>query len=153
MTKIYISGSWKNRNSVSNLMRDMENSGYEVIIDWTKHKITDDARHIVAENIEGLKKCDCLIYCMDGIRSRGKYFELGYATALEKPIGIYLLPTYYHNVYRPNSESEELPFSIIFDNESVFVRSKLYPILSTIDELENWISRLNEIYEHRPNNM
>ena len=136
---VYIAGSWKNRDAVKRLMNDIENFGYKITYDWTNHKGSDKAKDHVEEDIEGLKECDCLIYCMDGIRSRGKYFELGYVTALGKPVAIYLLPTYY-NVINPNDEN--LPFNIIIENESVFIRSRIYPILHTIDELKSWLSNV-----------
>jgi nucleoside 2-deoxyribosyltransferase len=134
---IYMSGSWKNRVAIRQLMNDMENLSYKIVVNWTNRKITDDARIAAEQNIKGLQECDCLIYCMDGIRSRGKYFELGYATALGKPIAIYLLPTYY-NVINPNDE--HMPFNIVLENESVFIRSRVYTILCNIDELKNWLS-------------
>jgi len=134
---IYMAGSWKNRVAIRQLMNDMENLGYKITVNWPNRKITDDAKIAAEENLKGLRECDCLIYCMDGIRSRGKYFELGYATALSKPIGIYLLPTYY-NVINPNHE--DIPFSVVLENESVFIRSRTYPILCNIDELKNWLS-------------
>lgn len=136
---IYVTGSWKNRVAIRKLMGDMENHGYIIIVDWTSRKITDDAKIAAEENIKGLRECDCLIYCMDGIRSRGKYFELGYATALGKPIAIYLLPTYY-NIINPNQE--EMPFNVILENESVFIRSRAYKVLCNMDELKNWLSNI-----------
>ncbi len=136
---IYMAGSWKNRVAIRQLMNDIESLGYKITVNWTNRKMTDDAKIAAEENIKGLRECDCLVYCMDGIRSRGKYFELGYATALSKSIGIYLLPTYY-NVINPNSE--DLPFSMILENESVFIRSRNYPILRDMDELKNWLSNI-----------
>ncbi len=137
MKNIYMAGSWKNRVAIRQLMDDMENLGYKIMVNWPNRKITDDAKVTAEENLKGLRDCDYLIYCMDGIKSRGKYFELGYATALGKKIGIYLLPTYY-KVVNPNHE--EVPFSVILENESVFIRSRAYPILCNMGELKNWLT-------------
>lgn len=134
---VYIAGSCKNRTAIKGLMSEIESFGHQITVDWTIRRSNNDTKEFVEEDIKGLQECDRFIYCMDGIKSRGKYFELGYAAALNKNIGIYLLPTYYE-VINPNSEN--LPFSIIIENESVFIRSKMFPILRTIDELKMWLS-------------
>ena len=135
---IYIAGAWKNRLTIKHLMNDIENWGYKIIVDWTSHMASDNPKDNVEENIKGLLSSDCLLFCMDGIRSRGKYFELGYATALDKPVGIYLLSTYY-DVNNSCGDKLSLPFDIIIENESIYIRSRMFPIMQTIDELKKWL--------------
>ena len=130
---VYISGSWKNRDVVRCLMEDIENWGYSIIIDWTNHR-KKDILNYAHEYIKALKECDCMIYCMDGIKSIGKSFELGYATALDKPVGIYLLKD---NVFGPNRETTSL--DKILEKECLFIRANFYKILYSIDELKNWL--------------
>lgn len=127
MADIYLAGSWKNKISIRHLMRDIEDWGHKIIIDWTKHEEKNSAKRYATEDLRALKDCDCLIFCMDGVHSRGKNFELGYATALGKPIAIYHIR---------NGDSS------IIDNECVFIRAKLYPILHNYDELKLWLSNI-----------
>ena len=136
-TKVYIAGSCRSRVAIGFLMSKIEDWGYEIAFDWTVHMEDGDASEYVQEDIKRLRECDLLVYCMDGIKSRGKYFELGYAFALNKPIGIYLLPTYYR-VINPNDET--LPFNVMMENESVFIRSKMCPILHSDNELKTWLA-------------
>ncbi len=144
---VYVAGSCKNRVATKNLMDDIKKWGFNIAFDWTNR--TNDIVDDLKEDIKGLIECDCFIYCMDGIKSRGKYFELGYVSALNKPIGIYLLPTYYHII---NPNSEDLPFSIIIENESVFIRSRIYPILNNIDELKKWLIDIRNTVEQEMSN-
>jgi hypothetical protein len=138
VNKVYIAGSCKNRKAIKRLMSDIENWGHKIIFDWTVRDEKKDLNIYVQEDIIGMKECDNFIYCMDGSKSRGKYFELGYATALGKRIGIYLLPTYYH-ITNNLCKSDRPPFDIIIENESIFIKSIRYPILSDIFELKMWL--------------
>lgn len=137
MTKVYVAGSWRNRLVIKVLMNEIEMMGHRVVVDWTGHKSSGYARQYAAEDLKGLQECDCLIYCLDGIKSRGKNFELGYATALGKPIVLYLL-SIYGIVVGP--DSGRLSLECVIDNECVFIRANLYPILHSIDELKSWLS-------------
>lgn len=135
---IYIAGSCKSRKAIKNLMTEMESWGCHIIFDWTVRDKNNDMSTYVQEDIKGIKECDNFIYCMDGSKSRGKYFELGYATALNKRIAIYLLPTYYHindGVYGPDIP----PFDIIIENDSIFINSGTYIILSDMEKLKIWL--------------
>lgn len=87
-TTIYVAGSWKNRSIIKNIMEKIESWGCNIAVDWTKHQEKGGAIQYAEEDLKGLKECDCLIYCMDTNHSRGKNFELGYVTALEKPVVI-----------------------------------------------------------------
>lgn len=137
-SNVYVSGSCKNRGAVKKLMDDIENRGYRVAVDWTSRKLVDNVKDHVEEDIKALKECDCFIYCMDGIKSRGKYFELGYVASMEKPIAIYLLPSYYIT----NTDGDIMPFDVIIENESVFVKTGAYSVYRDIDELETWLSNI-----------
>ena len=136
---VYIAGSCKNRKAVKDLITDIESWGFRIIFDWTVRDENNDISRYAQEDIRGIKDCDSFVYCMDGSKSRGKYFELGYATALGKRIGIYLLPNRYNitnNVYNQDIP----PFSIIIENDSIFIKSGMYPILSGANELKTWLS-------------
>lgn len=131
---VYIAGSWKNRIEVRNLMNDIESWGYNITVDWTNHVGKDNLVAYVQEYIKGMQECDYFIYCMDGIKSIGKNFELGYATALGKHIGIYL---FNNKTFGPNMETT--PYNKIIQKECAFIRADIYKILRTIDELKNWL--------------
>jgi nucleoside 2-deoxyribosyltransferase len=135
---VYIAGSCKNRKAIKHLMVDIENWGYKVTFDWTI-RAENNENLFVEEDIGGMKECDSFIFCIDGSRSRGKYFELGYATALGKRIGIYLVPTYYH-VTNGVCSPDIPPFDFIIENDSIFIKSKMYPIFSDANELKKWLS-------------
>ncbi len=135
---VYIAGSCKNRKGVRDLMTEIENFGYRVAFDWTVGDKNNDMIKHVQKYIMGIKECDNFVYCMDGSISRDKYFELGYAAALGKRIGIYLLPNRYNivnNVYNKDVP----PFSIIIENDSIFIKFMSYPILNNISELTTWL--------------
>lgn len=141
---VYVAGSLKNRVAIKKLMNSIENWGYKITADWTNYKDGDSAKYGAEESVQGLKECDCLIYCMDGVKSRGKYFELGYVSALGKPITIYFLP---NNYYITDLNCDTLPFNVIIENESVFIRSGMYPVMYTIDELKTWLSNIKQVVE------
>lgn len=98
-TNIYVAGSLRNISKIKNIMDEK------------------GTKQCAEEDIKGLKECDCLIYCMDSNHSRGKNFELGYITALGKPIIIYIMPG--------EEISEKLPIDSLIDNECIFIRAKL----------------------------
>lgn len=135
--KVYVAGSLKNRALIKVLMNEIEMMGHKIITDWTESAEPGSARLCAKEDIRGLQECDCLIYCLDGIPSRGKNFELGYITALKKPIAIYIL-----NISSISHIPIELPgiFKYYIDKECVFIRANMYPIFYTIDELKSWLS-------------
>lgn len=134
MANIYLAGSWKNRILTKYLMKDIERWGHKIIVDWTKHEEKNSAKKYATEDLQALKDCDCLIFCMDGVHSRGKNFELGYVTALGKPIAIY---------HMPNNDIVIGPDGLpIIDNECVFIRAKLYPVIHNCDELKLWLSNI-----------
>lgn len=131
---VYIAGSWKNRIVVKQLMNDIENWGYKITVDWTEHKRKDNISEYAQEYLKGLKECDYFVYCMDGIKSIGKNFELGYATALDKQVGVYVFD---NNIFGPNMKV--LSFDKIVDKECIFIRANMYQVIHTIDELKNWL--------------
>lgn len=134
--KVYIAGSFKNRPKIKDIMDAIESWGFYVAIDWTKHQEKGGARQYAEEDLKGLKECDCLIYCMDSNHSRGKNFELGYITALGKPIIIYIIPgDHVSDIYK-------LPIDSLIDKECVFIRARLYPIITSMDDLRLWLDNL-----------
>lgn len=136
---VYVAGSCKNRKAVRTLITEIEKWDCKVIFDWTVRDENNDIVRYVQEDIRGIEECDNFVYCMDGSKSRGKYFELGYATALGKRIGIYLLPNRY-NITNGIYNQDIPPFSVIMENDSIFIKSRMYPILSNMDELRTWLS-------------
>jgi nucleoside 2-deoxyribosyltransferase len=137
-SNVYIAGSCKSRKAIKCLMTDIENWGYKVTFDWTIRVENKDVNLFVQEDIGGMKECDNFIFCIDGSKSRGKYFELGYAAALDKRIGIYLLPNYYH-VMNGECSQDMPPFDIIIENDSIFIKSGMFPILGNKEELKTWL--------------
>lgn len=135
-TKVYIAGSFKNSTKIKGIMNDIENWGFYIAVDWTMHQEKGSARQYADEDLKGLKECDCLIYCMDSNHSRGKNFELGYITALKKPIIIYIIPG------DDASDRENLYIDSLIDKECVFIRARLYPIINSMDELRLWLDNL-----------
>lgn len=135
--KVYVAGSWKNKFLIRILMDEIEMMGYKVVADWTKHQVSGHTKEYAAEDLKGLQECDCLIYCLDGIPSRDKNFELGYVTALGKPAAIYML-----NLTSIAHIPIETPGIIKYyiDKECIFIRANMYPIIYTIDELKSWLS-------------
>jgi len=138
--KVYVAGSFKNRPKIKDIMDDIENWGFYIATDWTKHQEKGGARQYAEEDLDGLKECDCLIYCMDSNHSRGKNFELGYITALGKPIIIYIIPG------DDVSDIEKLPIDSLIDKECVFIRARLYPIITSMDDLRLWLDNLEVNY-------
>ena len=137
--KVYVAGSWKNRLTIKRLMEYIEEWGNIVIIDWTKHQEKGDAKQYAKEDLKGLKDCDCLIYCMDSNHSRGKNFELGYITALDKPVVIYIISDEKIDAYL---DMRKIPIDSLVDKECIFVRARLYPIIGSLDDLRLWIENL-----------
>lgn len=141
---IYVAGSCKNRKAVRTLITEIEKWDCKVVLDWTVRDENNDIVRYVQEDIGGIEKCDNFVYCMDGSKSRGKYFELGYATALGKRIGIYLLPNRY-NITNGIYNQDTSPFSVIIENDSIFIKSRMYPILNNMDELKAWLSNTEKV--------
>lgn len=137
-TIIYVAGSWKNRLEIKNIMEEIESWEYNVAVDWTKHQEKGGARQYAEEDLKGLKECDCLVYCNDGIKSRGKNFELGYITALNKPVAIYVFPTIWDSV----EDRYGSYIDSIIGKECVFIRANIYPIIRTKKELKVWLSNI-----------
>lgn len=144
--KVYVAGSLKNRSLTKVLMNEIEMMGYKITTDWTEDIESGSDRLCAEEDIRALQECDCLIYCLDGIHSRGKNFELGYVTALKKPIAIYML-----NLSSISHISIETPgiLKYYIDKECVFIRANMYPIFHTINELKLWLSKRSIILNVR----
>ncbi len=136
MIKVYVAGSWRNRSIIKNIMEEIESWGCDIAVDWTMHQEKGGARQYAEEDLKGLKECDCLIYCMDSNHSRCKNFELGYITALGKPIIIYIIPE------DEGSDREKVPIDSLIDKECVFIRAKLYPIVNSMEDLRLWLDNL-----------
>ena len=139
---IYVAGSWKNRSKIKNIMDEIESWGCNMAVDWTKHQ-EGDARQYAEEDLKGLKECDCLVYCMDSNHSRCKNFELGYITALGKPVVIYIIPSDENDSIIPGADTSDMSYiDSLIDKECIFIRAKLYPILDSINELRLWLDNL-----------
>lgn len=136
-TKVYVAGSFKNREKIRYIMSEIENWGFRIAADWTIHQEKGGSKLYATEDLQGLKECDCLVYCMDSNHSRGKNFELGYITALKKPIIIYIMPE------NDVSDIENLSIDSLIDRECVFIRARLYPIISSMGELRLWLDNLD----------
>ena len=150
MGNVYIAGSWKNKDVVKHIMRKIEEWDHTVIVDWTAHTEKGNAKKYALEDLKGLNQCDCLIYCMDGTKSRGKNFELGYVTALNKPIAIYVfsIDNTLNAICEIAIDSDNINLSSdkildeMISSECVFIRGKIYPIISSLEELKLWLGNL-----------
>ena len=146
--KVYVAGSWKNKDIIKGIMGKIEEWEYEVPFNWTDTE-KGDTKQYALEDIKGLNECNCLIYCMDGTKSRGKNFELGYATALNKPIAIYVfsVDNILNAIREISADPNNLSMNDILDaaisNECVFIRAKMYPIFHSIEELKLWLDDLD----------
>lgn len=158
--RVYVAGSWKNKNIIKHIMEKIEEWGRTVVVDWTVHTEKGSTEQYTSEDLKGLNQCDCLVYCMDGTKSRGKNFELGYATALNKPIAIYVfsvdntLNAIREIVADPNNInlSHDEILDAMISNECIFIRAKMYPILSSLDELRLWLANLSNMRKQTENN-
>lgn len=56
--KVYVAGSWKNMSTIKQLMEKIEDWGYTVIVDWTKHQEKGGAKQI--KNVY-LSEQDCIL--------------------------------------------------------------------------------------------
>lgn len=90
---------------------------------------------------------------MDGIHSRGKYFELGYVTALRKPIVIFRISTIHTYGIISDYDNEQSPSDYLLEDESIFIKSKLYTIIGSDDELRKWLSYNRSIIFDTKNNL
>ena len=144
--KVYVAGSLKNRCLIKVLMNEIEMMGHKITNDWTEYVESGSANQCAEEDIRALQECDCLIYCLDGISSRGKNFELGYATALKKPIAIYMLNL--NSITHSPIERQGI-IKYYIDKECVFIRANMYPIFHTMDELKSWLSNRPIIFNMR----
>lgn len=144
--KVYVAGSLKNIPLVKVLMNEIEMMGHKITTDWTEDTGSGSARLRAEKDIRALQECDCMIYCLDGIHSRCKNFELGYITALKKPIAIYML-----NLNSIPHAPIEIPgiLKYYIEKECIFIRANMYPIFHTMDELKSWLSNRPIIFNMR----
>jgi len=99
--KIYVAAKFEKKDEALNLMNVLKNNGYHITCDWTKHEWPEhyQKQELYSKNIEitnafaeadikGVTDADIVIVLYHGIKGPGMSFEMGYATALNKPVYI-----------------------------------------------------------------
>lgn len=84
--KIYIAGSWADREAVKDLMVYLEDIGHVITRDWTVHNKKNMNHEYATEDINGINNCDVFILFLSKEKSFGKAFEMGYACSADKHI-------------------------------------------------------------------
>ena len=70
------------------MMNMLLGEGYRIAVDWTWHAEEGKSLEYASEDLMGVIGCDVFVF-IDGIRSTGKFVELGIALGIDKPIIIY----------------------------------------------------------------
>ena len=85
--KVYVAGSWEERDEIKNVMKKLEAAGHEVLVDWTCHGGTGKKKYAL-EDFEGVVASEIFILVNPAVMSRGKFIETGIALAGGKNIYI-----------------------------------------------------------------
>jgi len=83
--KIYVSASWEDRHTAKKVMLFLEENGFEITCDWTKHATTPQ-EEIYKVDRESVRTCDYFVLLNGYKCTTGKFWECGLADAWEKPI-------------------------------------------------------------------
>lgn len=90
--KIYVAGSFGDRNQILQIMKNIEAKGHIVTHYWPLYEVEKREKSDMAyHDIKGVEECDLLIAIMDkpDYPYRGSYTEIGAAIAYKKRIVIY----------------------------------------------------------------
>ena len=87
MLKIFLSGSFREREKIAEWMEKLNSlKNIEIIYDWTKHVWDEDRRKYAEENLIAVNDCDCFVFDVGEQGSLGKSILLGIAIAFGKEI-------------------------------------------------------------------
>ena len=84
--KIYIAGSWAERDVIKDLMKYLEDIGHVITEDWTLHTGKNMNHEYATKDINGINECDVFILFLSKDKTFGKAFEMGYACSADKHI-------------------------------------------------------------------
>ena len=90
--KLYVAGGWPFRHSINEYVNTLKSLGYEIVSNWISREnginTISDYEANAQHDIDEVKKCDCLVVCLedDKYAYRGSYTEIGCALGLNKPI-------------------------------------------------------------------
>lgn len=84
--KLYVAGSWNDREYIKKIMIGLENRGFEITEDWTTHVNSNESTRYAELDVAGVKKADILVLVNSSFISSGKYWECGMAFAWNKQI-------------------------------------------------------------------
>lgn len=85
--KFYVAGSFRNKNSVNQIIETLEQKGLENTYNWTlnvKAEKEDDLRSIGQSEVEAVKNSDILIAILPG--GKGTHIEIGIAIGNDKSV-------------------------------------------------------------------
>ena len=95
LKNFYISTKFENIESFNYVKYKLEEIGYKLVLDWTKHKNCKpySENYIVSkiqaiEDLKAIKEADFIVYINYHKKGSGTFFELGYAYAKNKIIYI-----------------------------------------------------------------
>lgn len=97
--KLFVAGSIEDVKEIRQFIKILENRGYIITEDWTKHMLSTKGNRDAENNLIGIHNCDTFIMYLSGTKSSGKMFELGYAEALKRPILLFGPQIYCTSVY------------------------------------------------------
>jgi hypothetical protein len=85
---VYVAGKWSEREKARKVMKELNDRGYAIAVDWTTHEHPDMFKEYVLEDIEAIKSSDILLACMwnKNIFYKGAWIEIGVALGLDKKI-------------------------------------------------------------------
>lgn len=86
MIRVYVAGSWDDRDIVRHVMDALESHKHEITEDWTTHHDPELGHEYSIKDISGINRCDVFVMVLSDTRSFGKAFEMGYAFANNKHI-------------------------------------------------------------------
>lgn len=90
MIKYYIASSLENASNAKKLMKRLNNAGWQLTYDWTKHGAIKDIAKLkkaARQEMQGVIDADIVIVLLPG--ARGTHTELGIALATNKKVFIY----------------------------------------------------------------
>lgn len=84
MLRFYIGTGWENRGLAREVAAKLQEAGWKLVYDWTRHTEADDLNKIAIAEVGAIKRADIVFILLPG--DRGTHFELGAAVAIGKPV-------------------------------------------------------------------
>ena len=129
---IFVSGKFEDRKEIKNLLVRLENLGHKITYDWTDHipikPYIDNqelANKYCVNELEGILKCDVLIYLSD---KKGTTLKMEYGAAL-----IRSLIEKYPIIYAVGEYNDASPW---FFHENTRRRDSIEEVIEEISEIK-----------------